>query len=127
MERCVSRPEHSEAGFTLIEMMVALAVFSLAALALLKLEGATMSSTYELDRRTMAQIVARNLAAEALTDPVTATLGVTTGEEVNGGRPWRWTRSARQIGDGRTVRIDISVADAAGQSLAGLTVVRPTG
>jgi general secretion pathway protein I len=127
MGRSVSRPKQSETGFTLIEMMVALAVFSLAALALLKLEGATMASTYELDRRTIAQIVARNLAAEALTDPVVATLGATTGEDVNGGRPWRWTRNARRIGDGRTVRIDISVADAAGQALASLTVVRPAG
>jgi general secretion pathway protein I len=121
MERSVSAREH---GFTLIEMLVALAVFSLAALALLRLEGATLSSTYELDRRTMAQIVARNLAAEALTDPVAPPLGTTTGEEANGGRRWRWTRNARRIGDGRTVRIDISVADAAGQALAGLTLVR---
>ena len=34
-----------ENGFTLIEMLVALAVFSLAALALLRLEGATVAST----------------------------------------------------------------------------------
>ncbi len=32
----------AEHGFTLIEMMVALAIFSLAALALLRLEGATV-------------------------------------------------------------------------------------
>ena len=34
-----------EEGFTLIEMMVALAVFSLAAMALIRLEGATIRST----------------------------------------------------------------------------------
>lgn len=114
----------AEHGFTLIEMLVALAVFSLAALALLRLEGATLSSTHELDRRTMAQIVARNLAAEVLTDPVAPTLGETKGEEVNGGSTWHWTRAARRIGDGVAIRIDIAVADEAGQAMADLTLVR---
>ncbi len=114
----------AEHGFTLIEMLVALAVFSLAALALLRLEGATLSSTHELDRRTMAQIVARNLAAETLTDPAPPPLGEAKGEEVNGGSTWRWTRAARRIGDGVATRIDISVADESGQALAGLTLVR---
>jgi len=104
--------------------MVALAVFSLAALALLRLEGATLSSTHELDRRTMAQIVARNLAAETLTDPAPPTLGETRGEEVNGGSTWRWTRAARRIGDGIAIRVDIAVADETGQGLADLTLVR---
>lgn len=115
---------HREAGFTLIEMMVALAVFSLAALSLLKLEGATLSSTHELDRRTMAQIVARNLAAETLTDPTPPSLGKADGAEINGGSRWNWTRAARRIGDGGATRIDIAVADEAGQTLASLTLVR---
>jgi general secretion pathway protein I len=114
----------AERGFTLIEMMVALAVFSLAALALLKLEGATVSSTHELDRRTMAQVVARNLAAETLTDPTPPPLGKTDGTEVNGGSRWTWTRGTRRIGDGGATRIDIAVADEAGQELASLTLVR---
>lgn len=114
-----------ERGFTLLEMMVALAIFSLAALALLRLEGATLASTFELDKRTMAQIVARNLAAETLTDPVAPALGDTNGETANGGVTWRWTRRTARVGDQRVVRVDISVADTAGQALAGLTIVRP--
>ena len=55
-----------ERGFTLLEMMVALAVFSLAALALLRLEGATVRQTGELDERMLAQLVARNLALGAV-------------------------------------------------------------
>ena len=115
----------AENGFTLIEMLVALAVFSLAALALLRLEGATLASTYELDRRTIAQIVARNVAAETLTDPIAPTLGTTSGETANAGVPWRWTRETTRVGDQRVVRVDIVVADAAGQAMADLTIVRP--
>jgi general secretion pathway protein I len=58
-----------QAGFSLIEMMVALAVFSLAALALIRLEGAIIRSAGTLDRTMIAQIVARNVAVETLTDP----------------------------------------------------------
>lgn len=67
-----------ERGFTLLEMLVALAVFSLAALALLRLEGATVRQTGQLDERMMAQLVARNLAVETLTDPAPPALGAST-------------------------------------------------
>jgi general secretion pathway protein I len=76
------RPD-SEGGFTLIEMMVALVIFSLAALALLRLQGATVSNTARLQDQAFAQIVARNIAVETMTDPVSACLraGKRTGGE----------------------------------------------
>lgn len=114
----------AEHGFTLIEMLVALAVFSLAALALMRLEGATLSSTADLDQKLVAQIVARNIAVETLTDPVAPALGETSGEEINVGRRWRWQRRTTRPGDQRIVRIDISVLDAGGRNQAGLTIVR---
>ena len=121
MEACVSaRDEH---GFTLLEMLVALAVFSLAALALLRLEGATVRQTGELDERMMAQLVARNLAVEMLTDPAPPPLGASAGETVNGGRRWRWSRLTSRTPDQRLVRVDISVATSRTPSV--LTIVRP--
>jgi len=106
-------------------MLVALAVFSLAALALLRLEGATLSSTADLDKKTIAQLVARNIAAETLTDPVAPALGMTSGEEVNAGRRWRWQRRTSRPGDDRLVRVDISVLDDMGANQAALTILRP--
>ena len=61
-------------GFTLIEMLVALAIFSLAALALLRLEGATVKNTGLLQEQAVAQIVARNIAVETITDEFVATV-----------------------------------------------------
>lgn len=112
-----------EQGFTLLEMLVALAVFSLAALALLRLEGATLRQTGQLDERMLAQLVARNLAVETLTDPAPPPIGTSTGELVNGGRRWRWSRSTSRTPDQRLVRVDISVAAGGAPSL--LTIVRP--
>lgn len=110
-------------GFTLIEMMVALGVFSLAGLALVRLEGATIRSAAILDSTMVAQMVARNIAVEAMTDARSPTSG--GGSETNGGRTWRWQRLAAPIGDQGAIRIDVSVTDAQGSTLGRLTVIRP--
>ncbi|PTS72591.1 type II secretion system protein GspI [Sphingomonas sp. HMWF008] len=116
--------ERGAAGFTLIEMMVALAVFSLAALALIRLEGATIRGAGTLDTTLMAQMVARNVAYEALTDARAPAIGTANGAEVNGGRRWSWTRVAQPTGDTRILRITVSVMDASGRTAGQLTVVR---
>ncbi|RHW16961.1 type II secretion system protein GspI [Sphingomonas gilva] len=114
----------AEHGFTLVEMMVALAVFSLAALALMKLVGVSIASTGTVDRKLIAQIVAENVAVEALADPVAPPLGTTNGVEINGGLSWRWVRRTTRTADIRILRIDIAVAGANGPPAARLTVVR---
>lgn len=115
-----------EAGFTLIEMMVALAVFSLAALALIRLEGATIRGAAILDSTLTAQLVARNVAIEAVTDARPPTLGNTSGTEANGGRNWQWTRHVEATADSRILRIDVTVADAGGVQQGRITMVRAT-
>jgi general secretion pathway protein I len=111
-------------GFTLIEMMVALAVLSLAALALLRLQGATVSSTAVIETRALGQIVANNLAVEALTDVVPPPLGKSEGVVENGGRKWRWSRVTKRTADVRIVRIDISVVDEFGRPGGALSLAR---
>ncbi len=114
-----------QAGFSLIEMMVALAVFALAAMALIRLEGAIIRSASSLDRTMMAQIVARNVAVETLTDAQPPVTGVSNGVEDNGGRSWNWQRIAAPLGDQGAVRVDVTVSDTTGTALGRLTVVRP--
>lgn len=124
--RCgsVARVRAATRGFTLIEMMVALAVFSLAALALIRLEGATIRGAATLDTTLMAQMVARNIAIEAMTDARPPTIGTATGTEANGGRNWAWTRVVEPTGDARILRIDVTVLDPAGRSAGHITMVR---
>jgi general secretion pathway protein I len=114
----------NERGFTLIEVLVALAIFSLAALALLRLEGATLANSAALQDHAIAQIVARNVAVETLTDPVAPSLGLSQGAESNAGRQWRWTRRTSLAGQVGLQRIEIGVIDDRGQAIAGLMVFR---
>lgn len=114
-----------ERGFTLIEMMVALAIFSLAALAIIRLEGATLKSTGTLADQAIGQIVVHNLAVQTLTDPLPPAFGGGEGQVINGGRTWRWTRNVTRTADARIVRIDLSVTDDAGRPSAQLSLARP--
>ncbi len=118
------RRDAGEAGFTLIEMLVALAIFSLAALALLRLGGATASNSARLTEQALAQMVARNLAVEVLTDPEPPTLGTSSGVLTNAGRRWRWARIVDRSPEARIQLITIRVEGEQGIGAANLTVFR---
>ena len=119
------RRRYAEPGFTLIEIMVALAVFSLAAMALVRLESATIRGASILDETLVAQMVARNVAIDAVTAAQPPTAGRVTGVETNGGQAWTWTRQVSALGGSQVFRIDVSVADRSGTQLGRLTMVRP--
>jgi general secretion pathway protein I len=120
-----SQPKHN--GFTLLEIMVALAIFSLAALAMVRLQGYSVRSTSNLGDSSMAWQVARNVAVEILSNPAPPTLGETRGEELNGGQNWRWTATASPTDDTRLVMVDIDVVGTGNAALrkARLTIARP--
>jgi general secretion pathway protein I len=117
-------PPTAERGFTLLEMLVALAVFSLAALALVRLQSVTLHTAADLDSKAMGQIVARNLMVEVQTDPAPPSLGSEEGDVDNGGRRWHWTRAVRATNDRRLLRVDLTVDGQAGSSPVVLSFVR---
>lgn len=102
------------AGFTLVELLVALAVFSLAALALLNLAGENTRSAARVETRTLGSVVAENVAVEAMIDPRIGE-GLTDGVVPLAGRQWRWRRSVQGV-EGGLLRIDISVSTGEGQA-----------
>ena len=115
----------AENGFTLIEMLVALAIFSLAALALLRLGGATATNSASLSDQAIAQIVARNLAVETLSDPGPPAFGTSQGNIANAGRRWRWMRTVSRSPEARIQQIEILVQpEAGGPGRASLTIFR---
>lgn len=106
------RPDRGrEAGFTLLELLVALAVFSIAALTLLRMEGASIARTADLDQRLLREVVAQNIAAETLSDPQPPSLGETGGEVSNMGRKFVWNRSVTARADTGVLGIVVVVRE----------------
>lgn len=111
MRRCVDRIRPAT-GFSLIEMLVALAVFSLVVLGLLNLAGENTRTAFVIEERVLAGVVADNLAVEAMTAEPSVLAGATSGSEIAGGRTWRWTRELASTDDANIARIDIVVMPA---------------
>lgn len=87
-------------GFSLIELLVAMAVFALAVLALLNLSGESTRTAAHVEERVLAGIVAQNLAAEAMLADAGALAAPAGGIEELGGRRWRWLREPEALDDG---------------------------
>lgn len=111
-------------GFTLLEMLVALAVFSLAALALIRLQGVAIRTAADLDTRIVGQAVAHNLMVEILTDPQPPSLGKAEGDVENGARRWHWVRTAQRSEDDRLIQLGLAVTPRTGGSASLLNFVR---
>lgn len=106
---CNRRP--AERGFTLIELMVALAVFAIAALTLLQMEGNSIARTADLDQRLLREVVAQNMAAEILTDPAPPPIGSASGTIRNAGRQFAWVRSVALQRDYGVLAIQVIVRE----------------
>ncbi len=98
-----------EDGFSLTEVLVALAVFSLTGVALLNVMQTNTRSIRIVEERTWGRIVAENHMVEALTAVKSPSPGVTAGTEKLAGIDWDWQRKIAKTGVNDFDRIDIEV------------------
>ena len=113
------------AGFSLLELMVALAIFGMAVVGLLNLSGESTRTAVVLEERALAAVVAENQAIEAMLSPTAAALAPANGQEILGGRTWDWQRKSMPAGGAGMVRIEVKVRAAAQvQEIASLSVLR---
>lgn len=99
-------------GFTLIEVMVALAIVALAVPALLFTMDQQIDGTAYIRDRSLAQVVANNRLAElrlALRGGGQTLRGSTTGSEEMAGRTWQWRvqSQATEVPDFSRVEVQI--------------------
>ncbi len=101
----------NEAGFSLFESLVALAIFATVAIATMTLITQNIRSSGQMAARTYAEFVAENVLVETyLNDRLT--LGGSQGETVMGGYDFEWRRDIQNTGEagllGVTVRVSLS-------------------
>lgn len=118
------KPGVRQAGFTLIEMLVALSVFAIAALALLRLDSFAVTATADLDARGMATLVAHNEAALLATDPAPVVRGTLRKTVANAGRSFAVSITITPTADQRLVRVDLLVAEPSTGGRSALTFVK---
>lgn len=100
-------------GMTLLEVMVALSVFAIAALAITKNLSEMMSNMPILEEKTLAQWVADNQMVDARLEQGFIPLGEKKGQAQLAGREWFWRREVIKTVDKdfRMIRISISDSD----------------
>lgn len=113
----------SRNGFTLVELLVALAIFAVAAMALMRLNIFATVQAGSLGDAQIATLVVENEAALALTDPV-LTVGLVRSAVSNGGRNFDVARRVTPTDDKRLLRVDIAAVQRGGRGRATLTIVR---
>ena len=113
-----------EDGFSLIELLVALAVFSIAALALLESQAGSVRASTLVQLRTLASIVAENQTAEFIGSEIMPQVGQFTGQENQLEGAFHWTTQRSLVPGAGIMRQTVIVTDMAGAELATLTAFR---
>lgn len=105
-------------GFTLIEVLVALAIISIALLASLRVAGGGTNSVAELRARLLAGWVAENVLAEQRARGVWLSPGTQSGLARQGGIDFVWREEIVATPNARFRRVDVRVYAARDESHA---------
>ena len=109
----------TEQGFTLVEVLVALGIFSIAAMSLAHLGNESLVGARHVNQKFLATVEADNLMAETLVRPAAATAGVQSGTSIQRGRRLAWQRTISATDRAGLFVVSVSVSDAeSGQQLA---------
>ncbi|WBA08547.1 type II secretion system minor pseudopilin GspI [Salinivibrio kushneri] len=103
---------NSQQGMTLLEVLVAVAIFAVAALSVMKATGQHTRSLSRLEQKTLAAMVADNQLAEVVLSakvPDKATQGSTD----MAGQQWQWQLVPVATETGQLRAVELSVAAAA--------------
>jgi len=96
-------------GFTLLEVLVALAVLALTMGAVIKAVGDYTGNQAYLRDRTLAVWVARNVLAEQQLESAWPGVGEIKGNSDMGGREWSWLATVTQTEEEELRRLDVEV------------------
>lgn len=96
-------------GFTLLEVLIALAILAVAMTALVRTAALEADALAQVRDHSHAQWVASNVIAEARLARDLPAQGLREGEETLGGRRWRWQLSIAPTPTAGIRRLDVAV------------------
>ena len=103
------RGPRRQPGFTLIEVLVAVAVLATAMGAIMSAMTRYTANAVHLQERSMALFVAHNRLTEILLEPQWPSVGKSDGDEELAGNDWRWDVQVLETQDPALRRVDIQV------------------
>jgi general secretion pathway protein I len=96
-------------GFTLLEVLVALAVFATSAAALIYSLGESTRAQAYMEHKTLAHWIAMNQLSLTRLQAKWPGIGSTSGTEEMTGTEWHWTRIVEQTADAKLRRVNMEV------------------
>jgi general secretion pathway protein I len=107
--RCLKPSPARDAAFSLIEALVALAVFAAAGVGLIVMQTQSVEAARALQTRTLAALVAQNLLVEAAVSSTPVPQGAREGKSPMAGRDWPWRVEVAPTLDADVNRITVRV------------------
>ncbi|MGH8397288.1 MAG: type II secretion system minor pseudopilin GspI [Gammaproteobacteria bacterium] len=105
-------PNHVSRGFTLIEVLIALAVLAIGMIAVISTAGTSTRQAAELRDDTFAHWVAMNELTTLRLAPAWPAVGTQKGDAEMAGQKWHWQANVSNTSDPDLLRVDIDVSSA---------------
>ena len=104
---------HNARGFTLLEVLIALAVLAIGMIAVIGTAGTSTRTAAELKEETFAHWVAMNELASLRLSANWPSLGTLKGHADMAGVQWNWKADIKSTSDPDLIRVDIDVSNSA--------------
>ncbi|NOY61990.1 MAG: type II secretion system minor pseudopilin GspI [Gammaproteobacteria bacterium] len=101
--------QRTQRGFTLLEVVIALAILALALSAIISGSGSNTANAAHLRDRTLSHWVAMNKLTEMQVSGKWPNIGISNGESEMAGREWHWTVTITGTPYDYFRRIDVEV------------------
>ena len=106
----------SEAGFSLVEALVALAVFAMAGVGLVQLQTHSLQTLSRVETRALAELVAQNALVDIMAARDKPGLGARSDELRFAGRDWRVSIAVTATPDPVMRRVSVAAREAGAQA-----------